>query len=78
MSRQTMSFALPESTRGYIDNRVAAGSDGNARESARRRCAETTSARRAWMRRKSIAAFRVSRNVAGNGESFPAIGFLAI
>jgi len=35
MSRQTMSFALPESTRGYIDNRVAAGSDGNARESAR-------------------------------------------
>jgi hypothetical protein len=30
------------------------------------------------MRRKSIAAFRVSRNVAGNGESFPAIGFFAV
>jgi hypothetical protein len=30
------------------------------------------------MRRKSIAAFRVSRNVAGNGELFPAIGFLAV
>jgi hypothetical protein len=25
MSRQTMSFALPESMREYIDNRVAAG-----------------------------------------------------
>ena len=29
MSRQTMSFALPESVREYIDNRVAAGNCGN-------------------------------------------------
>src|SRR5690606_7332032 len=33
---------------------------------------------RVWMRRKSSAAFRVSRNVAGDGTSFPAIGFLAV
>ena len=33
MSRQTMSFALPESMREYIDNRVAAGSYGNTSES---------------------------------------------
>lgn len=32
MSRQTMSFALPESMREYIDNRVAAGSYGNTSE----------------------------------------------
>ena len=32
MSRQTMSFALPESMRAYIDNRVAAGNYGNTSE----------------------------------------------
>jgi antitoxin ParD1/3/4 len=32
MSRQTMSFALPESMRKYIDNRVAAGNYGNTSE----------------------------------------------
>lgn len=32
MSRQTMSFALPESMPEYIDNRVAAGNDGNTSE----------------------------------------------
>lgn len=32
MSRQTMSFALPESMREYIDNRVAAGNYGNTSE----------------------------------------------
>jgi antitoxin ParD1/3/4 len=32
MSRQTMSFALPESMREYIDNRVASGSYGNTSE----------------------------------------------
>lgn len=32
MSRQTMSFALPESMREYIDNRVAAGKYGNTSE----------------------------------------------
>ena len=29
MSRQTISFALPESMRKYIDDRVAAGNYGN-------------------------------------------------
>ena len=32
MSRQTMSFALPESMREYIDTRVASGSYGNTSE----------------------------------------------
>ena len=32
MSRQTVSFALPESMREYIGNRVAAGNYGNASE----------------------------------------------
>ena len=32
MSRQTMSFALPESMREYIENRVAAGNYGNTSE----------------------------------------------
>lgn len=32
MSRQTMSFALPESMREYIDHRVASGSYGNTSE----------------------------------------------
>lgn len=32
MSRQTMSFALPESMREYIDTRVASGSYGNTGE----------------------------------------------
>lgn len=32
MSRQTMSFALPESMREYIGNRVAAGNYGNTSE----------------------------------------------
>ena len=32
MSRQTMSFALPESMREYIDARVAAGNYGNTSE----------------------------------------------
>jgi antitoxin ParD1/3/4 len=32
MSRQTMSFALPESMREYIDNRVASGNYGNTSE----------------------------------------------
>ena len=32
MSRQTMSFALPESMREYIDDRVAAGNYGNTSE----------------------------------------------
>ena len=32
MSRQTMSFALPESMREYIDARVSAGSYGNTSE----------------------------------------------
>ena len=32
MSRQTMSFALPESMRDYIDGRVAAGNYGNTSE----------------------------------------------
>jgi antitoxin ParD1/3/4 len=32
MSRQTMSFALPESMREYIDNRVDAGNHGNTSE----------------------------------------------
>ncbi len=32
MNRRTMSFALPESMREYIDSRVAAGNDGNASE----------------------------------------------
>jgi antitoxin ParD1/3/4 len=32
MSRQTMSFALPESMRAYIDARVAAGTYGNTSE----------------------------------------------
>jgi antitoxin ParD1/3/4 len=32
MSRHTMSFALPESMREYIDNRVAAGNYGNTSE----------------------------------------------
>ena len=32
MSRQTMSFALPESMREYIDKRVASGSYGNTSE----------------------------------------------
>lgn len=32
MSRQTMSFALPESMREYIDKRVAAGNYGNTSE----------------------------------------------
>lgn len=32
MSRQTMSFALPESMREYIDSRVAAGNYGNTSE----------------------------------------------
>jgi antitoxin ParD1/3/4 len=32
MSRNTMSFALPESMRDYIDARVAAGNYGNTSE----------------------------------------------
>jgi antitoxin ParD1/3/4 len=32
MSRQTMSFALPESMREYIDHRVSAGHYGNTSE----------------------------------------------
>ena len=32
MSRHTMSFALPESLREYIDSRVAAGNYGNTSE----------------------------------------------
>lgn len=32
MSRQTMSCALPESMRGYIDNRVSAGNYGDTSE----------------------------------------------
>ncbi|WP_418319673.1 type II toxin-antitoxin system ParD family antitoxin [Piscinibacter sakaiensis] len=32
MSRQTMSFALPESMRDYIDERVSTGSYGNTSE----------------------------------------------
>ena len=32
MSRQTISFALPESMREYIDKRVAAGNYGNTSE----------------------------------------------
>jgi antitoxin ParD1/3/4 len=32
MRRQTMSLALPESMREYIDNRVAAGNCGNTSE----------------------------------------------
>jgi antitoxin ParD1/3/4 len=32
MSRQTMSFALPESMREYIDHRLATGNDGNTSE----------------------------------------------
>ena len=32
MSRHTMSFALPEPMREYIDNRVAAGHYGNTSE----------------------------------------------
>jgi antitoxin ParD1/3/4 len=32
MSRQTMSFALPESMRAYIDARVSAGNYGNTSE----------------------------------------------
>ena len=32
MSRNTMSFALPESMREYIDTRVAAGNYGNTSE----------------------------------------------
>ena len=32
MSRQTMSFALPESMREYIDQRVATGNYGNTSE----------------------------------------------
>lgn len=32
MSRLTMSFALPESMRDYIDKRVAAGNYGNTSE----------------------------------------------
>ena len=32
MSRHTLSFALPEAMREYIDNRVAAGNYGNASE----------------------------------------------
>jgi antitoxin ParD1/3/4 len=32
MSRQTMSFALPESMREYIDNRVSTGNYGNTSE----------------------------------------------
>jgi len=32
LSRHTMSFALPDSMREYIDNRVAAGNDGNTSE----------------------------------------------
>jgi antitoxin ParD1/3/4 len=32
MSRHTMSFALPESMREYIDHRVAAGNYGNTSE----------------------------------------------
>ena len=32
MSRQTMSFALPESMRKYIDTRVSAGNYGNTSE----------------------------------------------
>ena len=32
MSRHTMSFALPESMRAYIDARVSAGSYGNTSE----------------------------------------------
>jgi len=37
MSRQTMSFALPESMRAYIDTRVSAGSYGNTSEYIRDR-----------------------------------------
>jgi antitoxin ParD1/3/4 len=32
MSRQTMSFALPESMREYIDERVSSGNYGNTSE----------------------------------------------
>ncbi len=32
MSRNTMSFALPENMRDYIDSRVSAGSYGNTSE----------------------------------------------
>ena len=32
MSRQTMSFALPEAMRAYIDARVSAGNYGNTSE----------------------------------------------
>jgi antitoxin ParD1/3/4 len=32
MSRQTMSFALPDSMRAYIDSRVSAGNYGNTSE----------------------------------------------
>ncbi len=32
MSKNTMSFALPESMRGYIDRRVAEGNYGNTSE----------------------------------------------
>lgn len=32
MSRQTMSFALPQSMRDYIDSRVTAGNYGNTSE----------------------------------------------
>jgi len=32
MSRNTMSFALPESLRGYIDERVRSGNYGNTSE----------------------------------------------
>jgi antitoxin ParD1/3/4 len=32
MSRQTMSFALPDSMRNYIDARVSAGNYGNTSE----------------------------------------------
>jgi antitoxin ParD1/3/4 len=35
MSRQTMSFALPESMREYIDKRVSAGIYGNTSENIR-------------------------------------------
>jgi antitoxin ParD1/3/4 len=45
MSRQTMSFALPESMREYIDARVAAGNYGNTSEYIRDLCAETRRSR---------------------------------
>ena len=35
MSRQTMSFALPEAMRAYIDARVSAGNYGSTSESIR-------------------------------------------